>query len=60
MTCLLSPLARKRIRSFRRIRRAWWSLIALVAIFVFCLFADWVCPCDPRAVVDPADRKSVV
>ncbi len=54
MTCLLSPLARKRIRSFRRIRRAWWSLIALVAIFVFCLFADWVCPCDPRAVVDPA------
>ena len=51
---LLSPLTRKRFRSFRRIRRAWWSLVALSAIFVLCLFAEWVCPCDPRAVVDPA------
>ena len=42
------------MRSFRRMRRAWWSLIALAAIFVFCLCAEWVCPCDPRAVVDPA------
>ena len=47
-----SPLTVKRFRSFRRIRRAWWSLVALGAIFVFCLLADWVCPCDPRAVVD--------
>ena len=35
-------------------RRAWWSLLALAAIFAFCLCAEWVCPCDPRAVVDPA------
>ena len=54
----LSPLTRKRIRSFMRIRRAWWSLIALAAIFAFCLCADWVCPCDPRAVVDPATLES--
>ncbi len=51
---MLSPLTRKRLRAFRRIRRAWHALWALVAIFVFCLCADWVCPCDPRAVVDPA------
>ena len=50
----LSPLAKKRWRSFRRIRRAWWSLIGLGVIFVFCMLADLVCPCDPRAVVDTA------
>ena len=49
---MLSPLTRKRFRSFRRNRRAWWSLIAFCTIFVFCLCADWVCPCDPQAVVD--------
>ena len=42
------------MRSFRRMRRAWWSLLALLAIFVFCLCAEWVCPCDPKEVVDPA------
>ena len=51
---LLSPQTRKRMRSFRRMRRAWWSLLALLAIFAFCLCAEWVCPCDPKAVVDPA------
>ena len=60
----LSPLAKKRWRSFKRIRRAWWSLIALGVIFVFCMLADVVCPCDPRAVVDTATlekyRKPVV
>jgi len=49
---ILSPLTVKRFKSFRRIRRAWWSLLALGAIFVFSLCADFVCPCDPRAVVD--------
>ena len=49
----LSPLAQKRWRSFKRIRRAWFSLIALGVIFVFCMLADFVCPCDPRAVIDP-------
>jgi len=51
---LFSPLTKKRFRSFKRIRRAWWSLIALGVIFVFCMLADVVCPCDPRAVVDTA------
>lgn len=51
---MFSPLTVRRFRAFRRIRRAWWSLLALGAIFVFCLCADWVCPCDPKAVVDVA------
>lgn len=54
---LLSPLTRKRLSAFRRTRRAWYSLLALGGIFVFCLCADWVCPCDPRAVVDPASLE---
>lgn len=49
---ILSPLTRKRLAAFRRNRRAWWAFLALCAIFVFCLAADWVCPCDPQAVVD--------
>jgi len=49
---IFSPLTVKRFRSFRRIRRAWWALWAFAAVFLFCLCADWVCPCDPRAVVD--------
>ena len=49
---IFSPLTVKRFRSFRRIRRAWWALWAFAAIFVFTMCADWVCPCDPRAVVD--------
>lgn len=51
---MFSPLTIKRFRSFKRIKRAWYSLIGLGFIFVFCLCADWVCPCDPYAVVDPA------
>ena len=42
------------MRSFMRIRRAWWSLLALAGIFAFCACAELVCPCDPKAVVDPA------
>lgn len=50
---LVSPLARKRLRSFMRIRRAWWALLSLAGIFAFCMCAELVCPCDPKAVVDP-------
>ena len=49
---IFSRLTRKRFQSFRRIRRAWYALWALAAVFVFTLAADWVCPCDPRSVVD--------
>lgn len=59
----ISPLTKKRLAAFRRNRRGWWSFLILSAVFVFCLFADFVCPCDPRAVVDPSSleefRKSV-
>jgi ABC-type microcin C transport system permease subunit YejE len=51
---ILSPQTRARLRNFRRIRRAWWSLWALAGVFVFCMAAEWVCPCDPREVVDTA------
>lgn len=53
----MNPQTRKRLRAFRRTKRAWYSLLALGAIFVFCLCADWVCPCDPQAVVDPASLE---
>ena len=54
---MLSPLARKRWRSFGRNRRACWSLVAFVAVFLFCLCADWVCPCDPNAVVSAKELE---
>ncbi len=54
----LSPLTIKRLRAFCRIRRALFALIALGVIFVFCLLADFVCPCDPRAVIDPASLEA--
>jgi len=48
----LSPTTRMRFKAFRRNRRAWWSFLLLAAVFIFCLCADWVCPCDPKEVVD--------
>jgi len=48
----LSPVTRMRLGAFRRNRRAWWSFLALATVFVFCLCADWVCPCGPKEVVD--------
>ncbi len=53
----ISPLTKKRFRAFKRIKRAWFSLLALGVIFVFCLFADFVCPCDPSAVVSPTSLE---
>ena len=50
----LSPLTKKRFLAFKRIRRAWWSLLALGAYALFCLCAPLVCPCKPDVVVDPA------
>lgn len=53
----VSPLLKKRLRAFRRIRRARVALWAFGAIFAFCMCAELVCPCDPRAVVDPASLE---
>lgn len=54
---MFSPLTVKRFKAFKRIKRAWYSLIALEVIFLFCLCAEWVCPCDPSAVVDRETLK---
>ena len=52
-----SPLTVKRFRSFKRIKRAWYSLIALGAIFVFCLMAELVCPYAPNEVAKSEDLQ---
>ena len=57
---MFSPLTKKRFRAFKRIKRAWYSLIALGVIFVFCQTASLVCPVDPKSTVSPdslADRE---
>lgn len=51
---VISPLTLKRLRNFRRIKRAWWSFWALVGIFITTLAADLVCPYQPNEVIDPA------
>ncbi len=48
-----SPLTVKRFRAFKRIKRAWYSLIGLGIIFLFCLAADFVCPYGPSEVIQP-------
>ena len=61
---MFSPLTVKRFRAFKRIKRAWYSLIALCAIFLFCQAADFVCPVPPGETVKAESlekyRKSVV
>lgn len=57
----ISPLTKKRFRSFRRIRRAWWSLVGLCGIFLFCaatVAVDLVRGRSPSAVIDPATLDS--
>jgi microcin C transport system permease protein len=38
----LSPLARRRLTIFRQHRRGYWSMWIFLALFVFCLFAEFV------------------
>lgn len=57
MATFFSPLTVKRFRSFKRIKRAWYSLIALGVIFVFCMLADLVCPIRPDAVANSEDLQ---
>ena len=52
-----SPLTVKRFRSFRRIRRAWYSLIALGVIFAFCMCAELVCPYAPNQLAKSEDLQ---
>jgi microcin C transport system permease protein len=46
----LNPIARKRWARFRALRRAWFSLIALVTLFLISLGAELICHRDPLAV----------
>lgn len=48
----ITPMTRRRLRAFRNNRRAWWSLIGFGALAVFAMCADFVCPCDPKAITD--------
>ena len=38
----LSPLARRRLAIFKAHRRGYWSLWIFLALFVFCLFAEFI------------------
>lgn len=49
---MFSNATKKRFRAFKKIRRAWWSLWMLVAIFAVSLAAPLYCP-DPTAWIDP-------
>ena len=46
----LSPLNRRRLANFRANRRGWWSLWAFAALFVFCLFAEFIANDRPLVV----------
>ena len=39
----LHPVTRRRLQRFRRLRRAWWSLVLLVALYVVSLVAELLC-----------------
>ncbi len=47
---LLSELNRRRWRSFKRNRRAWWSMWIFLALFVLCLFAEVIANDKPIVV----------
>ena len=43
----LSPLARKRLQNFARIRRAVVALFLLIGLFVISLFSEFICNSSP-------------
>jgi ABC-type microcin C transport system permease subunit YejE len=47
-----SPITIKRMKAFKRNRRAWWSLILFIGFFIFSMCADLVCPISPTEVID--------
>ena len=49
---MFSPLTQKRFRSFKRIKRAWYSLIALGVIYVFCQMASFFLSVEPIPTSD--------
>ena len=61
---MFSPLTKKRFRAFKRIKRAWYSLIALGVIYVFCQVVGFFVGVDDIKPVDPSSleafRKPVI
>ena len=47
---MISPVTRKRLARFRRLRRAWWSFCLLAALYVLTLGAELVCNSRPLAM----------
>lgn len=47
-----SPITKKRLRAFRQNKRAWWSFLIFIGVFIFAMLADLVCPLSPVEVVD--------
>lgn len=43
----LTPITRKRLKNFMRIRRATWSLYLLSALFIISLFSELICNSRP-------------
>ena len=61
---MFSPLTKKRFRAFKRIKRAWYSLIALGVIYVFCQIVGFFVGVDDIKPVEPISleefRKPVI
>ena len=53
----VTPLMVKRFRAFRRIRRAWWSLIGLGVIALFCAVTMVLTWDTPYRVVDTKELE---
>lgn len=54
---MFSPLTKKRFRAFKRIKRAWYSLIALGIIYVACQIVGFVSPVENIKPVDFANLE---
>lgn len=46
----LHPITRKRLRRFRQLRRAWWSLLIIGALYLTSLFSEWIANDKPVLV----------
>ncbi|MBO4620289.1 MAG: ABC transporter permease subunit [Victivallales bacterium] len=47
---MFSPITKKRLLRFRRLRRAWWSFCLFVALYILTLGAELVCNSRPLAM----------
>lgn len=47
---MFSPITKKRLLRFRRLRRAWWSFCLMVVLYVLTLMAETMCNSRPLAM----------